>query len=149
LQTAFGLPVGLSDHTQSEFTSVLATQLGACMIEKHFTLDHTLKLPDHEASLDPVQWRRLVDQVRLVPAVLGDGVKRVALTEEKWRVAARKSIVSIRPIRGGQKISADDLAIRRPSGGMPPGEISRVIGSIAREDIVAGTLLSPDMLKRG
>jgi sialic acid synthase SpsE len=149
LQRAFGLPVGLSDHTQNEFTSVLAAQMGACMIEKHFTLDHALKLPDHEASLDPVQWKRLVDQVRLVPTVLGDGVKRVAATEEKWRVAARKSIVSIRSIRRGQKISADDLAIRRPSGGMPPGELSRVVGLVARDDIAAGTVLSPDMLKHG
>ncbi len=149
LQRAFGLPVGLSDHTQDEFTSVLATQLGACMIEKHFTLDHSLKLPDHQASLDPLQWRRLADRVRLVSAALGDGIKRVARTEEKWRRAARKSIVAVRPIPGGQKITSDDVTVRRPSGGMPPSELEHVVGSTAREDIDPGTVLSTDMLMLG
>lgn len=149
LQNAFGLPVGLSDHTRDEFTSILATQLGACMIEKHFTLDHSLKLPDHEASLDPLQWRQLVDRVRLVSAALGDGVKRVASTEEKWRRAARKSIVASRPIRGGQKITSEDVTIRRPSGGMHPSELEHVVGSIAREDIAPGVMLSTDMLMLG
>src|SRR6185437_5288457 len=120
---AFGLPVGLSDHTTDEFTSVLATQLGVCVIEKHFTLDHALKLPDHQASLDPQQWRRMVDRVRLVPKALGTGVKRVLPTEEKWRAAGRKSIFAAREIRAGAVIREADLVIRRPATGLHPHDV--------------------------
>jgi N,N'-diacetyllegionaminate synthase len=104
LQKTFGLPVGLSDHTQDEFTSILATQMGAVVIEKHFTLDHALKLPDHEASLDPIQFSRLVERVQLVSKALGDGIKRILPTEEKWREAARKSIYSAKAMAAGSII---------------------------------------------
>ncbi len=145
LQKAFGLPVGLSDHTQDEFTSVLATQMGAVVIEKHFTLDHALKLPDHEAALDTAQFRTLVERVRLTPQALGDGVKRILPTEEKWRKAARKSLYSARDISAGEIISEQDILIRRPSDGIHPHHLPLVAGRRAGQDIAKDTLLSWDM----
>jgi N,N'-diacetyllegionaminate synthase len=147
LKNEFGVPVGLSDHTQDEFTSVLATQMGAVVIEKHLTLDHAMKLPDHEASLDPAQFRRLVEQVRRVPLALGDGIKRILPTEEKWRAAARKSIFSAKPIRKGQLITADDLMLRRPSTGLHPHHFDEIVGQVAQQDIPGDTEIRWDMVK--
>lgn len=145
LQKAFGLPVGLSDHTQDEFTSILATQMGAVVIEKHFTLDHALKLPDHEASLDPVQFTRLVERVKLVSKALGDGVKRILPTEQKWRQAARKSLFAAVDIPAGTVITEQHISIRRPSEGIHPHHLPLVLGRIAKTFIPAGTLIQWDM----
>ncbi len=146
LRRAFGVPIGLSDHTTDEFTSVLATTLGACVIEKHFTLDYDLKLPDHQASLDPPRWRKLVERVRAVGPAMGDGVKRVLGTEEKWRKAARKSLFVARDIAPGECITADDIAIRRPADGIHPHHLDLVVGRAARTRIEAGTLLDWSMV---
>lgn len=146
LRAEFGLPVGLSDHTSDEFTSVLATQLGAAVIEKHFTPDHALELPDHEASLDPEAFRMLVERVHLVGAALGDGVKRVLVTEESWRAAARKSIFSATAIPKGKTITAADLAIRRPADGIPPRDFDRLVGRVAKTDIAANQLIDWGMV---
>lgn len=147
LRKAFGLPVGLSDHTQDEFTSILATQMGAVVIEKHFTLDHALKLPDHEASLDPVQFSRLVERVKLVSKTLGDGVKRVLPTEQKWRQAARKSLFAAVDIPAGAVLAKQHITLCRPSDGIHPHYFDLVLGSTTREFIPAGTLIRWDMIQ--
>lgn len=146
LKKAFGVPVGLSDHTEDEFTSILATQLGAVIIEKHFTLDHALNLPDHEASLDPVAFKRLVKQVRMVPFALGDGVKRIQDTEEKWRKAARKSLFASVDINIGTTITEEHISVRRPSHGIHPKYLSIIAGRQARLFIPAGTLIQWNMV---
>lgn len=146
LQKAFGVPVGLSDHTQDEFTSILATQLGVVIIEKHFTLDHSLKLPDHQASLDPAAFKQLVQRVRLVSQALGDGVKSILETEKKWRFAARKSIFSARKIKQKHVIQPEDLTIRRPADGIHPHYIELIAGRRAVCDIPENTLLTWDMV---
>lgn len=145
LQKAFGLPVGLSDHTQDELTSILATQLGAVVIEKHFTLDHALRLPDHEASLDPEQFGRLVARVKLVSKTLGDGVKRILPTEQKWRQVARKSLFAAVDIPAGTVITEQHIAIRRPSEGIHPHHLPLVLGRVAKAFIPAGMLIQWDM----
>ncbi len=146
LKRAFGLPVGLSDHTQSEFTSILATSLGVVMVEKHFTPDHALGLPDHKAALDPAEFRELVQKVRLVPQVLGDGIKRILDTEKKWRVAGRKSVFTLRKIKKGQVLQKDDLTIRRPADGIHPHYIELIVGRHAAFDISENTLLTWNMV---
>ncbi len=146
LQKEFGLPIGLSDHTQDDLTSVLATQLGATIIEKHFTLDHALNLPDHQASLDPAAFALLVERVRVVRAALGDGEKKIIPTEQKWRRAARKSLFAKVDIPEGQTIAADDIEVRRPADGMHPHLFDEVVGRKTSCDISAGTLLSWEMM---
>jgi len=145
LQKAFGLPVGLSDHTPDEFTSILATQMGAVVIEKHFTLDHALNLPDHEASLDPIEFKRLVESVKLVHKALGTGIKSVLPTEQKWRKAARKSLFAAEDIPGGSLIAEHHITIRRPSDGLHPHYLPLLLGRTAKVFIPAGTLIQWDM----
>ena len=147
LQRAFGFPVGLSDHTTDELTSLLAVQLGACVIEKHFTLDHALRLPDHQASLDPSQFKILVDRVSKVNDALGNGVKNIMDTEKKWRKAARKSIFVKKEIKANQVIDTTDLEIRRPSDGLHPKYFEIVVGRKAAFDLEPGTLLNLEMIK--
>lgn len=146
LQKSFGFPVGLSDHTPDEFTSILATQLGATIIEKHFTLDRDLKLPDADASLTPEEFKILVNRVKMVHQSLGDGVKQILPTEVKWRKAARKSIFSICKIPLGTTITEEMITIRRPSDGIHPHDLDKVLNRQARCDIPENTLLSWDML---
>jgi sialic acid synthase SpsE len=141
----FGLPVGLSDHTTDEFTSVLAVALGAVVIEKHLTLDHAMNLPDHQASLDPPAFARLVERVRLAAEALGDGEKRILPTEEKWRAAARKSLFAARPIPKGAVVGAADIAIRRPADGLHPHLVDEIVGKRAANDIAQGSLLKLEM----
>lgn len=141
LQRAFGVPVGLSDHTTDEVTSVIATVLGAVVIEKHFTPDHAMKLPDHQASLDPPAFKRLVERVRVVPKALGTGVKSILAPERRWREAARKSLFAARAIPAGTMVRAEDIAIRRPSGGVHPHHLELVVGRTARRDIPAGEMI--------
>ena len=116
------------------------------MIEKHFTLDYALKLPDYQASLDPGRFRKLVESVRMVPLAIGDGRKRVLETEVKWREAGRKSIFTARRLAEGEVISAQDLIIRRPADGLHPHLLDHVVGRRARCEIPENTLLSWDMV---
>ena len=146
LRRAFGFPVGLSDHTQDELTSVLATQMGAVVIEKHFTLDHRLKLPDHEASLDPAQFQLLMQRISLVNKALGDGIKTILPIEMKWRKAARKSLYAAVDIDEGSVLTTQHIVIRRPSEGMHPHSLPLLIGRIARVSIRKGQLIRWEMV---
>jgi sialic acid synthase SpsE len=124
---------------------VLAAAMGAELIEKHFTLDHKLKLQDDEASLDPEAMKRLVERVALVPKALGDGVKRVQEAERNWRAAARKSLFAARDIAAGAVIQMDDLVVLRPAIGISADQIETVLGRKAKKIIRKGEPLAPDM----
>lgn len=146
LKKAFGFPVGLSDHTTDELTSVIAASLGAIIIEKHFTLDHSLHLPDHQASLDPFEFATMVRKVRLVNKALGSGIKVISETEKKWRNAARKSLVASRDIQQGDVITDADIEIRRPATGLHPHRLKDVVGMKAKEKIEANSLIKMENL---
>jgi N,N'-diacetyllegionaminate synthase len=146
LRQAFGLPVGYSDHTQGLAVAVAATALGACVIEKHFTLDRSLPGPDHRASLEPDELQALVQAIRNVEVALGDGIKRPAASEQDTTRAARKSIVSHVDIPAGATITAEMLAIKRPGTGILPRDLERVIGRSARVAIPADTIIEWEMI---
>lgn len=134
LERAFGLRCGYSDHSEGISVPIAAVALGASMIEKHFTLDRTMKGPDHLASLEPSQLKAMVEAIRDVELALGDGVKRPMPSEMKNKSVARKSLVAARPIRNGAIITADDLMIIRPGGGSSPIRYWDVIGTKAVRD---------------
>jgi N-acetylneuraminate synthase len=146
LQQAFGLPVGYSDHTLGIAVTIAAIALGACVIEKHFTLDRTLPGPDHRASLEPAELAAMVRAARDVEAALGDGQKRPTPGEMDTIRVARKSIVSSVEIPAGTTITARMLAIKRPGTGISPAEMDRVIGRVARTSIPADTVVEWEML---
>ena len=100
----FGCAVGYSDHTLGWEADIAAVALGACVIEKHFTLDKTLEGPDHKASLDPAELAAMVRAVRNTEQALGDGRKHVTSSEAKNKAIARKSIVARRGHRRGRGV---------------------------------------------
>lgn len=120
LHKAFGYPVGLSDHSLFIEVAVAAVALGACVVEKHLTLDHNLPGPDHQASLEPPQFTSMVQAIRNVEAALGDGRKRPMPSELPTREVARKSLVAARDIRQGEVITQEMVLMQRPGTGLPP-----------------------------
>lgn len=134
LGQTFGTAFGYSDHTQGIEIPVAATALGARVLEKHFTLDRNLPGPDHKASLEPDELRRMVEAVRMIEAALGDGIKQPTASESKNRGVARKSVVAARAIRAGERFSEENLIVKRPGGGISPMEWPRLIGHVAVRD---------------
>ena len=142
LERAFACPVGFSDHTPGIRTSPWAVALGACVVEKHFTLDRTMNGPDHQASLPPNELAKLVETIRTLESALGDGVKRPTVSELHNKPRMQKSLVATCDIRAGEVIKYSDLACKRPGIGLPPSWLERVVGRVAAVDIPRNTLLS-------
>lgn len=141
LKRAFGLPVGLSDHSLGLAVSLAAVALGACVIERHATVDRQLPGFDHQASIDPDGLAQLVASVRAVEQALGSPGKPISEAEAKLALVMRKSLVAERPLRKGDVIDARALAAKRPGTGLPPSLQSRIVGKTVRRDIEAGELL--------
>jgi len=145
---ATGLPVGYSDHSQGVEAALAAVALGATVIEKHLTLDNALPGPDHLASSNPEAFKRMVDGIRTVEQMLGDGIKRPQPVEQNTRDVARRSVVVVRDLRKGQRLAAGDLALRRPGTGIAPADWDDVVGATLAQDVTAHTTLAWSMLVR-
>jgi N,N'-diacetyllegionaminate synthase len=128
MASAFGLPVGLSDHTTGTHVAAAAIALGACIIEKHFTLDRRLPGPDQQASLEPHELRAMVEQIRDVEAALGDGVKRILRAEDAVAPQARRFVVAARALDEGHVVRAGDICLKRAGGGIPAPHYDLVLG---------------------
>lgn len=127
LRTAFDCPVGLSDHTDGTIAAIGAVALGACMIEKHFTLDKNLPGPDHRFSADPAEFRALVNSVRAMEKSLGSSEIQPAASEALGRRDYRLSCVAAHELPAGHLLSASDVAFRRPGVGFPPKEVDGLL----------------------
>ena len=138
---AFSVSVGYSDHTLGIEVAIAAVALGACVIEKHFTLDRTLQGPDHKASLEPRDLKAMVLAIRNIEQALGDGIKRPSASEAKNISIARKSLVAAHPIRAGEIFSIVNLAVKRPGTGLSPTRWDEVIGRRAPRDFAADELI--------
>ena len=125
---AFGLHYGYSDHTQGIVVPIAASALGASIIEKHFTMDKTMKGPDHKASLEPDELAAMVSGIRAVEMALGDGIKRITVSEALNRPVARKSIVAAARIEKGELFSDENLTTKRPGTGISPMDWDEIIG---------------------
>ncbi len=146
MMTAFNLPIGYSDHTLGLEVALGAVALGACIIEKHFTLDRSLPGPDHQASSVPDELAALVSGIRKLEVALGHGRKEPASSEANMAAVARKSLVAARLIPAGSPLTEDLIAIKRPGTGLPPVMRSQLVGRVAKKDIQADTILSLDMI---
>lgn len=134
LRQAFGVAVGYSDHTLGIAIPVAAVALGACIIEKHFTLDRAMSGPDHKASLLPDELKAMVASIRQVELALGDGVKRVTESEAKNLAVARKSLVAKVAIKNGECFTKENIGAKRPGNGLSPMRYEEVLGKKARHD---------------
>ena len=137
----FGLPVGYSDHTPGIEISLAAVALGASVIEKHFTIDRKLPGPDQSASLEPHEFKELVNGIRNINLAIGDGEKRPWPVEMEVAKVARKSLVSVRAMEAGHVICEGDLTAKRPGTGIPAMEVDQLVGRKLVRLVAANVLL--------
>lgn len=141
LKQIFHLPVGYSDHTDGDsemamILPMLAIPYGASILEKHITLDRSLKGTDYESSLNPDEFKRFVKYVRMVEEAIGDGAKREFTDDEvTYRRISRKSIVASKDIKKGERITRSMLAFMRSKPGLAPIEADRILGLFAKKKI--------------
>ena len=130
----FDIAFGYSDHTLGIEVDIAAVALGACCIEKHFTLDKTMEGPDHKASLEPDELKAMVESIRNIELALGSQIKKPSKSEIPNTQIARKSIVSSCSIKKGEILTQNNMTIKRPGSGINPMRWDEIVGTIAQKD---------------
>jgi N,N'-diacetyllegionaminate synthase len=141
IQSAFGVAVGYSDHTQGIEAAIAAVAMGATVIEKHFTIDRNLPGPDHQASLEPSELKAMIAAIRNIEVGLGDGIKRLTPSEAKNKMVVRKSLVARRSIKAGEIFTSENIGVKRPGTGISPMRWDEVIGKKAYRIFVEDELI--------
>jgi N-acetylneuraminate synthase len=147
LHARFGVPVGLSDHTPGHTVAVAAVALGACIVEKHFTLSRADPGPDSAFSMEPGEFRAMVEAIRITEAALGQ-VTYVPTAAEAESRRFRRSLFVTRDVAAGEMFTGENVRSVRPAAGLPPKHLPEVLGRRATQDIAAGTPLAWDMVER-
>ena len=139
LRAAFPqIALGFSDHTQGALAASLATAFGACVFEKHFTLDRDLPGPDHWFSETPATLAQWAETIRTAHVALGSPIVRPTEAELEMRKIARRSVVALRDVARGEKLTVTNIALRRPGTGLAPEMLDQVLGGVATRDLRAG-----------
>ena len=141
LREKFDCQVGFSDHSVGIHLAVAAVAMGAKVIEKHLTIDRDLPGPDHKASLEPNEFKNLVDQVRALENAFGDGTKRPTEIELKNKKIARRSLVASKAIKAGDEFTSENVSIKRPGTGRSPFEYWSLLGTKATSDIAENEVI--------
>lgn len=142
-----GVPVGLSDHSLGISVPQAAVALGACMVEKHYTIDKTIQgSPDHHLSINPAEGKALMEGVRTIEKALGKAVKGLEPLEREAFLYARRSVTSAKAIAKGVVITREMLTYKRPGTGISPRHFDLVIGRVARQDIPEDTTMTWEMV---
>lgn len=139
LKNKFQLPIGYSDNGEPELVDIVAVSMGACIIEKHFTLDKNMKGPDHSFSIQPKDLKKLIDKIRQIETMKGNGLKTPQKSELKIRNIARRSITAKEDIRIGEEITFQKVAIKRPSKGIEPKYYDQILGKKTNKNIKKDT----------
>lgn len=126
---------GYSDHTLKDATCMSAVALGACVVEKHFTIDKNLPGPDQSSSYDPEEFKRFVDNIRDVELILGSSIKKPTDAELKNMEGMRRSVVANKKITKETIIDESMLTLKRPASGLSPTRLKKIIGKTAKRDI--------------
>lgn len=138
---ALDVQVGYSDHVPNNYACYAAVALGARVIEKHFTLDNEMNGPDHKASLNPQNFKEMIDGIRSVEASLGNGVKDPSPSEVLNTANMRRSMVLNKAVKSGHILTSEDIDMKRPATGMAPQLLSRVVGRQVVLDLEENTVL--------
>jgi N-acetylneuraminate synthase len=146
LAETFGVPVGLSDHGLGTAGPVAAVALGACIVEKHFTLSRSIPGPDSAFSLEPHEFKEMVQAIRIAEKALGKVHYGVSEQEAKSR-AFRRSLFVVKDVRRGEVFTGENVRSIRPSEGLPPRYLKDVLGKRAVLDIERGTPLSWELIQ--
>ncbi|MDE2141119.1 MAG: pseudaminic acid synthase [Elusimicrobia bacterium] len=145
LAARHGVPIGLSDHTLGSSVATAAVALGACVIEKHLTISRAAGGPDAPFSMEPLEFKAMVADLRAAQTALGDGRLGPALSEAPSR-AFRRSLFIVKDVKRGEALTPDNIRAIRPGNGLPPKEYDSVLGLTAARDIARGTPLSWDLV---
>jgi len=140
------LPIGYSGHEPDFLASVVSVGLGACAVERHFTLDKTMRGSDHHMSIEPQEFKAMVDSIRRVEKSMGTPEKYIHDAEVPIRAKHGKSIVAKVDIEKGTKITMDMLTFKSPGSGIKPIEVDHVVGRIAKERVNADTVVPVEAL---
>jgi len=142
---AFGVPVGLSDHTMGGTVPAIAVALGACVIEKHFTKTRAVDGPDSSFSMEPAEFAEMVAAVRIAEAAVGE-VSYELTEKEKVSRVFRRSLFVVEDIAAGEKFTEKNVRVIRPGYGLPPSALPMVLGRAAGKDVERGTPMYWDLL---
>jgi len=141
MRDVFKLKVGYSDHSAGIVVPIAAAAKEAVLIEKHFTVDKALPGPDHKASLDPIELKEMIDGIRKIERVLGDGIKEPQPSELKNKAIARKSLVAAQAIQQGEIFTEKHISVKRPGNGMLPINFWKLLDTPASKNYSVGELL--------
>lgn len=145
MRSKFKVPVGLSDHTMDNLSAVVAASLGAALIEKHFTADRKLPGVDQSISMEPLELKKLKEDLIHVAQILGDDKKQIQPSEVPVRQSARRSLVARMDISAGTVITPEMIACKRPGTGISPSELSNVVGKPCKKSVRAEQILTWEM----
>lgn len=134
MKVAFKIPVGYSDHTEGIEVPIAAVAMGATVIEKHFTLDRNMEGPDHLASTEPVEFKKMVDSIRNIEKALGTGEKLPTKSEIDISKVVLKRCVTSKKIKAGEIFNENNLTVKRNDKGLPSKYWDLIIGKIATKD---------------
>ena len=141
MKKRFDIPVGLSDHSMGAFSAATAVALGANIIEKHFCISRAIKNPDSTFSMEPDEFRDMVDQVREVEKAMGK-VSYGVSKQEETNACFRRSLFVVKDIAAGEKLTPENIRSIRPAYGLRPKYYKEVLGKVAKHEIKRGTPLS-------
>jgi N-acetylneuraminate synthase len=141
----FGVPVGLSDHTLGIAVPVAAVTLGACIVEKHFTLSRSTPGPDSAFSLEPQEFKQMVEAIRVAEKSLGKPNYELTKGEAASR-AFRRSLFVVEDVKAGEPVTENNVRSIRPGHGLPPKFFPQILGRTFRSNAKAGTPMSLDLL---
>lgn len=142
MKKALGMDVGYSDHFIGELATLTAITLGALLIEKHFTTSKNLAGPDQRLSADEGEFHTLVEKARRLETMLGDGVKKPSAREMKSRSSGRQGVYAAKDIAPGETITQTHIFTARPEGEIPASQVDKLIGTVARNGVKAGSPMS-------
>jgi N-acetylneuraminate synthase/N,N'-diacetyllegionaminate synthase len=147
MQKELNCLIGYSDHTLGVLVPIMATTLGAAIIEKHFTIDRNLPGPDHRASLEPEELKNMVTEIKNVEKAMGSREKKPTDSEKEIMPLVRKSIVANKDIKEGTTISEDMVIVKRPGTGLKPANLDKIIGKKTKRFIAKDEIFQLDMVE--
>jgi pseudaminic acid synthase len=134
LQNKFNLNVGYSDHSPGSLVCIASVAMGACVIEKHFTIDPKMQGPDHPHSMSPTDFKLMVTQIRTLENALGDGIKKVEKSEKNTRIIQRRGIWTTKPIKKGERFTDENIRALRPVKGLSSSKYSKILGKKSKRN---------------
>ncbi len=146
MKEIFNVPVGLSDHSLGSISAICGVALGANVIEKHYCLDRKISTPDSSFSMEPAEFKQMVQDIRSTEKALGEISYEISARESKSLIF-RRSIFIVQDIKAGQKFTEKNIRVIRPGQGLAPKFYSQILGKEASRDLQRGTPLDWNMVK--